>query len=47
MSHFAWLDRKLNHEGSLVFRGARAAVTLSLIFFLYPTVKEQFIYFQF
>jgi len=34
-------------SNTLVFRSIWGAVTLALIFVLYPTVKEQFIYFQF
>ncbi len=47
LAHLEFFDRKLNWNGSLVFRGARGSVSLVLLFLLYPTVKEQFIYFQF
>jgi alginate O-acetyltransferase complex protein AlgI len=38
---------KWKFSEKLTFRGARGAVALAFLFFLYPTVKEQFIYFQF
>jgi len=47
LAHLSFFDRKLNWDGSILFRGVRGAVALAMLLFLYPTVKEQFIYFQF
>ena len=47
LAQFGYFGTKFNWSNSLAFRGARGAFSLAFIFLLYPTVKEQFIYFQF
>jgi alginate O-acetyltransferase complex protein AlgI len=47
LTQFISFDERFKWTANPVFRGARGALTLVLIAVLYPTVKEQFIYFQF
>jgi len=47
IAQFSSVELKPGLSGNTVFRGVRGAFLLSFIFLLYPTVKEQFIYFQF
>jgi hypothetical protein len=47
LAQFSNFETTYSWSQNTVLRGARSAVSLALIFFLYPTVKEQFIYFQF
>ena len=46
-TQFISFDERFKWTANPIFRGARGALTLGLIALLYPTVKEQFIYFQF
>ena len=47
LAQFSNFEAKVSWSKNTVFRGVRAACSLVLIFLLYPSVKEQFIYFQF
>lgn len=47
LAQFSNFQTKYAWSKNSVFLGARAGLSLALIFVLYPTVKEQFIYFQF
>jgi hypothetical protein len=47
LTQFISFDERFKWTANSLFRGARGALTLGLIAVLYPTVKEQFIYFQF
>lgn len=47
LAQFISFDERVKWTANPLFRGARGALTLGLIAVLYPTVKEQFIYFQF
>lgn len=40
-------DKRPQWTTGIMVRGARGAITLAMLALLYPTVKEQFIYFQF
>jgi len=47
LAQFSNFETKHSLSRNNIFRGARGALSLSLLFLLYPAVKEQFIYFQF
>jgi len=47
LAQFSNFDAKYSWSGNAIFRGARGAISLAFILILYPTIKEQFIYFQF
>jgi D-alanyl-lipoteichoic acid acyltransferase DltB (MBOAT superfamily) len=47
LAQFSNFESKFSLSRHNVFRGARGALSLAFIFLLYPSVKEQFIYFQF
>jgi len=47
LAQFSDFGTKSALAKNIVFRGARGALMLAFIFILYPSVKEQFIYFQF
>jgi alginate O-acetyltransferase complex protein AlgI len=47
LAQFSFFHPKFNWSKHPAVRGAWGAATLAFIFILYPTVKEQFIYFQF
>ncbi|MBT8421943.1 MAG: MBOAT family protein [Gammaproteobacteria bacterium] len=44
---FSNLEERWKWASNVMVRGTRGAVTLAMLALLYPTVKEQFIYFQF
>ena len=47
IAQFSNFEAKSKLSKNTAFRGLRGAFSLAFIFLLYPTVKEQFIYFQF
>jgi len=47
VTQFSNLEQRWKWTSDVVVRGMRGAVTLAFLALLYPTVKEQFIYFQF
>jgi len=47
LAQFSNFDEKYSLSRNNIFRGVRGAFSLVLLFLLFPTVKEQFIYFQF
>jgi len=47
ITQFTDFDARFKWSTSAIFRGARGALSLVFILVLFPTVKEQFIYFQF
>jgi D-alanyl-lipoteichoic acid acyltransferase DltB (MBOAT superfamily) len=47
LAQFSYFEPKFNWRENNIFRGIRGAFSLAFIFILFPTVKEQFIYFQF
>ena len=47
LAQFTDFETRFRTVASAGFRGIRGALSLAFIFILYPTVKEQFIYFQF
>jgi len=47
LAQFSNFEAKFSWSKNVIFRGARGAFALVFIFILFPTIKEQFIYFQF